>query len=302
MNHPTSIYFNGIRRGAHPPCVCHFSFLQAHPPLHRSQRDPPIWHSGPLIDLYQNPIKKHNEARREERGEIKIKYIISNFRFHKSRKKDLYLQFQCFEELMETQFTESHEKMKEVRLRPLLNQMIIAILWSSIILLILPIVLGIILTLWQYGFIPNTAGIGIAFGMSVIISVLCFLPCNTFILMALHWSRIVQYIIYSKILVIIESIIFLLFFCVFLKIPEKSNYNVVYPRSLMLTGLSIILLALIFRWIFRFRYVKFRNHYKSLYEQINPLKRYFGTKEVDVCLISALLLGAAISICFFFTF
>ncbi len=302
MNHPTSIYFNGVRRGAHSPCVCHFYFPQAHPPPHGSQRDHPIWHSDPLIALYQNPFKKHNEVRREERGEIKIKYIISNFRFHKSRKKDLYLQSQYFEELMETQFTESHEKRKEVRLRPLLNQMIISILWSSVTLLLFPILWMLIEDLLEYGRLPDDGSFGYGFGYLLIFTFMCFLPLNTFILMALHWGRIVQFIIYSKALVIIETIIFLIILYIFENLDVNLHYRVGVIQCLLLTTYSVILLSLIIRLIFDSQYIKFRNHYQVLYDQTHPLDRFAVNKEVDIFLISALLIGAAISIGFILSY
>ncbi len=194
---------------------------------------------------------------------------------------------------MVTQIPEPIEKKKDVRLRPLLLQMLIAILCSSVILVLLPIILWLIVTLWQYGQIPDVAGHGILILFLVIFTVFCFLPFNIFILMALHLSKIFQYIIYSKTLVIIESILFsilLLGYAMLIRVGEFL--------WMLLTGCTVLLLFLTVRLIFKSYYIKFRTHYQTLYNQTNPLERYAANKEVDIFLISALLIGAAISIGF----
>ncbi len=203
---------------------------------------------------------------------------------------------------MVTQITEPIEKKKDVRLRPLLLQMLIAILCSFVILLLFPILMMLIEDLLKYGRFPDDGSLGYGLGYLLVFTFLFFLPLNTFILMALHWSRIFQYIIYSKTFVVIETIIFFTLLLVYENLDAHLHYRVGVNQSLLLTTYSVFLLALVLRLIFESRYNKFRTHYQTLYNQTNPLERYAANKEVDIFLISALLIGAAISIGFFLSY
>ena len=179
---------------------------------------------------------------------------------------------------------------------PVLIQMFKAILYSLGILILYPFVWVLFDYCINNKGVANDGSFGYWFGFWLIFVLGIFLPLNTLILMFLHWSRIVRYIIYSRLLVVVETI----WFIAVTELTEDLNKYLDYKindNGWLLVVITIMLLStFLIKLIFNKSYIKFKKRFIDLYDETHPLDRYAVNKEVDYVILTFILSGGFVSV------
>lgn len=184
--------------------------------------------------------------------------------------------------------------------RPELTQMIIAIFISLGTFMLYPFLLVLFDYFVYNKGLDNDGSFSYGLGVWIFIVLAGFLPLNTLILMLLHWSRIVHYVLYSKLLVVIETFLFLGVVYLADNLNRYLEYKVDNNEWIMLVIISMVCSAFMIRLIINPYYMGFKNRFRNLFDNTHPFNRYAVNKECDYVIISFLLLGGFISVCVLF--
>lgn len=186
---------------------------------------------------------------------------------------------------------------KEKKWRPVLKQMLIAIFVSFLTFIVYPFLWLLFDFCVHHKEFVDDGSFGFGLGVMIVLGIGIFLPLNTLILMLLHWSRIFRYIIYSNLLVIIETILFMVILDLSDIVNRSFHYRLHDDCLMLILIVSMLVLAFLARLIFHRYYINYTHKYVDIYDKTHPIDRYAVNKEVDYVIMTALLSGALISVC-----
>ena len=175
----------------------------------------------------------------------------------------------------------------DIRVRPFLLQLLLAIKYSFVTLYFtgLAVVLKSILFDGRH---ESFSEIGVCLIQGLFIFALYYLPINIFILIIIQFTRIIPFIIYSKILVCLESIIF---YISYLIAPNSFFHK--KDMEFIIATIVIVFLSLICKTYLLLRHKKY---YMAGVRTVKRSKKiYMINREVDVFFIIVIITISSLS-------
>lgn len=169
-----------------------------------------------------------------------------------------------------------------VRKEPILKQIIFSILYSWTTMLVTGLILMLIFTLTENPIKTDVSRIGSSFTLVCLFTTVYFLPINLFILLIIQFSRLLPFIMSSRLLVCIESFVFI--------ISTIITEHLLFPNTgkcILVSITLVIIISFIFKMYVKYRH---RRDFLSLQRIMKAsCKCHLINKEVDMFILTIII-------------